>query len=236
MRSLMNKRWPWPWRRPAWVGCAWHEGHMVGVQLQPLMSHVTMVWQIQTMHACVHAWGSQKLSQGQAAGLPWERLHAGMGTAHMDVALACPSAWVASGEHAAGRHVKRRVVLAEIQVQAAQAIGESYTDVCFDALATTEGHWQWWATSRRWIEQVSAEVLPLSVRLRSVAPQHWAQHEALVRLHGGESSLQVQSAMDWQFSKTPQHPEADVKSWLQTWAMTAQGLRLAACGMALRAN
>ncbi len=233
MRVLVNTHWRWPWRRAAWVGCAWQEGQMVGVQLQPLASAGDAIWQVRYMHVCAHDWGAHQLAQGQASGLPWERLHANMGSSRAQLSLACPVAWVASGEYAAQGLDKRKSMLAEVQVHAAQAVGEGHADVCFDVHMSTDGPWHWWATSRRWIEQVQTDLAPLGTRLARIAPLDWAQQHALARLHGGESSLQARPPMDWQFSKEPQHAERAVKTWLQSWTMTVEGSRLAACGMAL---
>lgn len=231
MRKLMNT---WQaWFRPVHVGCAWHEGHMVGAQLQAVSKGSRADFQVKAMHVCAHAWGAEQLAQGTAAGLPWEQLQSGMQVAQARVALACPQAWVASGGHVADASSKRQTVLADIQVQAAQAVGEDCSNVCFDAHVGTQGPWQWWATSSNWVQHIQADLAPLALRLRRVSPQYSAQCQALARLEGGESSLQARPPMDWQFSREPQHAQATVHDWLQVWAKTAQGLRLAACGMVL---
>lgn len=224
----------WPWQPRVWTGCAWQEGVMVGVQLQLQAGDGDVTYRVKVMHCSVHAWGAEQLAQGQVAGLPWEDLHAGMQSTSMDLALACPSGWVAAGEHVPDASNKRSVVFAEIQVQAAQAVGEHLNQVCFD-VQVRGGRWMWWATSRQWVQQVQTALGRLPMQLHAVAPEHWAQHEALSRLSGGESSLQALAPMDWQFSSSPQHSQAQVQTWLRTWATTGQGVRLAACGMALPA-
>ncbi|MEY5028690.1 MAG: hypothetical protein RLZ63_1005 [Pseudomonadota bacterium] len=235
MRELARKLGAWSRLRPTSLGCAWQEGLMAGVQLQAVGRGEAAAYHVKALHASAHAWGSEQLAQGLATGLPWEPLKKGMQAGNTLLALACPQAWVASGQYAAEAGSKRQTVLADIQVLAAQAVGEDYSQVCFDAQERSGEPWQWWATSQNWVRQVQADLKPLGWGLRRVSPQQWAQQQALSRLDGGESSLQARAPMDWRFSCEPQHPPATVLDWLQTWGATAQGLRLAACGMALPA-
>ena len=233
MRQLTGRLRTWSGLRSTSVGCAWQEGMMVGVQLQALNKGLMAAYQVKVMHVNAHAWGPDQLAQGVVTGLPWGSLQTGMNALRAQVALACPQAWVASGEHHAEAGTKPQAVLADIQVLAAQAVGEDYSQVCFDAQRNGPGPWHWWATSRNWVQQLQTELKPLAWALRRVAPQFWAQQQALMRLDGGEASLQARPPMDWQFSHEPQHALDTVSAWLQTWGASAQGVRLAACGMAL---
>jgi len=233
MRQLARKLWGLARPRPAPLGCAWQEGAMVGVRLQALGKREAAAYGVKTLSVSAHAWGGEQLAQGLVTGLPWQPLQAELNAGKVQVALACPQAWVACGEYAAEGTGKQQAVLADIQVLAAQAVGEDYSQVCFDAQEGAAGAWRWWATSGHWVRQVQADLKSMGWRLDRVTPQQWAQQHALSRLEGGESSLQARPPMDWQFSREPQHAPDKVLEWLQTWGATAQGVRLAACGMAL---
>lgn len=233
MRELARKLGTWSRLRSTSLGCAWQEGLMVGAQLQALGRGDSAAYHVQALQVSAHAWGAEQLAQGLATGLPWEPLNKGMQAGKVQLALACPQAWVATGQYAAEAGSKHVTVLADIQVLAAQAVGEDYSQVCFDVQERAGEPWRWWATSQNWVRQVQADLKPLGWGLRRVSPQQWAQQQALSRLDGGESSLQARPPMDWRFSREPQHAPATVLDWLQTWGATAQGVRLAACGMAL---